>query len=115
MNLTKRNNGYYYIEFFDVIENRIKKVSTRTRNKKEAELYINRFQAKDVPNNSCQSISLSKFRDEYADFIGATHSKKYLSSIELAFRQLIRFAGNIQINSIKECRKGAYCNIVSRR
>lgn len=100
MNLIKRNNGYYYIEFLDVSTKRIKRITTRTKNKKEAELYLIRFQTPDESSNACQTITLSVFQDEYVSFIGATHSKKYLTSIKLSFRQLQKHVGNQQIGNI---------------
>ena len=43
---------------------------------------------------------LSKFRDEYINYVVATKSKCYLSSIKLSFRMLINFTGDVYLNSL---------------
>ena len=45
--------------------------------------------------------SLEDFKKEYINYIGKTHSKKYLSSIELSFRQLLKHTNNIALGNIK--------------
>jgi len=100
MILAKRNNGIYYIQFFDNEEQRIKRVSTSSRNKKEALKFLNNFNESFKSISSKQSISLINFKDEYVKFIGQTYSKKYLSSIELSFRQLLKFTNDISLKKI---------------
>ena len=43
MILAKRRNGIFYIQFFDNEEQKIKRVSTSSRNKKDALLFLNNF------------------------------------------------------------------------
>ena len=94
MILAKRKNGIYYIQYFDTEVQKIKRVSTSCRNKKEALKFLNEFDESLKSIAYRKSISLLDFRDEYVKFIGHTFSEKYLSSIELSFRQLLNFIGN---------------------
>jgi site-specific recombinase XerD len=100
MILAKRKNGIYYIQFFDNEEQKIKRVSTSSRNKKEALKFLNNFNESLKSISSNQSISLINFKNEYVIFIGQTHSKKYLSSIELSFRQLMKHTNDISLKKI---------------
>jgi site-specific recombinase XerD len=100
MILAKRKNGIYYIQFFDNEEQKIKRVSTSSRNKKEALKFLNNFNESFKSISSKQSISLINFKDEYVKFIGQTYSKKYLQSIELSFRQLLKFTNDISLRKI---------------
>jgi integrase len=100
MILAKRKNGIYYIQFFDNEEQKIKRVSTSCRNKKDAFLFLNNYSESLKSNYSQKSISLIDFRDEYVKFIGQTYSKKYLSSIELSFRQLLKQTNDISLKKI---------------
>jgi integrase/recombinase XerD len=97
MILAKRKNGIYYIQFFDNEEQKIKRVSTSSRNKKEALKFLNNYSESLKSNYSKKSISLIEFRDEYIKFIGQTYSKKYLRSIELSFRQLLKHTNDISL------------------
>ena len=100
MILAKRKNGIYYIQFFDNEEQRIKRVSTSSRSKKDALLFLNNFNESLKSISSKQSISLINFKNEYVKFIGQTYSKKYLSSIELSFRQLLKYIQDIPLKKI---------------
>jgi integrase len=100
MYLNKRKNGIYYIQFFDNEEQKIKRISTSSRNKKEALKFLNNFNESLKSNFSRESISLIDFRAEYVKFIGQTYSKKYLSSIELSFRQLLNHTNDISLKKI---------------
>ena len=47
-----------------------------------------------------KNILLSSFRDEYVEYISATKSKSYLSSVNLSFKLLIDFTGDVMINRL---------------
>jgi len=87
MNLAKRKNGIYYIQYFDSEENKIRRVSTSKRNKSDAFLFLSEFDNHLKSKTQIKYSTLSGFKDEYIRYIGKTHSTKYLSSIELSFRQ----------------------------
>ncbi len=75
-------------------------VSTKTTNHKDAESFLENFQiniSKPQPEK-IQNISLSKFLDEYIDFIQTSKSKHYVRSVKLSFNMLIKFTGDIYLN-----------------
>ena len=78
-------------------------VSTKTKDKAEAEKFLNSFKPDDFPPAAVQfqPITLSKFRDEYIDYIQVTKSKHYVRSIKLSFRLLIKYTGDIQFKQIR--------------
>lgn len=77
-------------------------VSTKTKDKAEAEKFLSSFKPDDFPPAAVQiqPITLSKFRDEYIDYIQVTKSKHYVRSIKLSFRLLIKYTGDIHLNKL---------------
>jgi len=100
MILAKRKNGIYYIQYFDEDENRIRRISTGARNKKDAYHFLSEFRLNLESRSSVKYISLKKFKEEYISFTSQTHSKKYLSSINLSFNQLLSFTGDVPLKQI---------------
>jgi len=92
MYLAKRKNGNYFIAYYDEIENRTRRVTTKTKIKKEALKFLSEFNANLEANQTIiEFITLQKYLNQYVEFIGNTHSKSYLRSIKLSFNQLISF------------------------
>jgi len=100
MNLLKRKNGFYYIQYFDIEENRIRRISTSEKIKKNAVKFLSEFRSNLKSRSLVKFISLKKFKEEYMIFMSRTHSQKYLSSINLSFNQMIRFTGDVPLKQI---------------
>jgi integrase/recombinase XerD len=100
MILIKRNNGIYYIQYFDEEENRTRRISTGARNKKDAYHFLSEFRLNLESRSSVKYMSLIKFKEEYISFTSQTHSKKYISSINLSFNQLLSFTGDVPLKQI---------------
>ena len=92
-----RRNGIYQIQYFDEEENRIKRVSTRTRRKTEATLFLSDFKRKILDEQKPNHILISSYAQKYKDYIHINFSKKYYDSVSLSFRQLIQFSGDIPL------------------
>ncbi len=83
-------------------------VSTKTKNLQEAYKFMANFSQKenDDPISTeeqrqhTKNIILSKFSNEYVEYIKATKSKSYLSSVNLSFKMLLDFTGDIFLNRI---------------
>lgn len=94
-------NGYYHIEYFDQQMNRVRRRSTKTRNKSEALKYLSDFR-----NNlrqlksSNRIITLQKFLEEYTQRNEHSATKDYQRSIKLSFKMLINNFGNIKLSSL---------------
>jgi len=86
---------YFHLQYFDEFENKKKRVSTGCTIKSEAIKFLIEFEKKSKSNLELLPKSLSDFSIEYENYIKQNLSKKYLEDVEITFRQLREFAGNI--------------------
>lgn len=97
MYIGKRKSGIYYVEYFDEVTSKICRVSTGARKKQDVLKYLATLKQKQLEQrtkiNQITSKKLSSFNDEYVIFMETTHSKKYITSIKLAFKKLEEFIG----------------------
>lgn len=105
MFLSKRDNGYFFIQYFDPKQSKIRRISTKTKEKKEAEHFLLDFKARLIPQNqenenSTNKITLENFKVEYVQYVEGSKSKSYSRSINLSFKQLIESAGNILLQDL---------------
>jgi len=102
MTLFKRSNGFYYYEYFDIAVRKKKRVSTKTKNKKDALKFVLNYKPKTSSNSQKKYITLHTFRDEYCSFVESNFSKKHSINVRLAFKFLVEFIEKdiplIQIN-----------------
>lgn len=91
---------FYQLVYF--VDGKRTTVSTKKTNLHEANKFLTNFRVspKDQPREKITSISLSSFKDEYVEFIKSTKSKKYVRSIELSFRMLMKNVEDIQLNRL---------------
>jgi integrase len=92
-----RRNMIYYIRYLDRYENRLKQVSTKTTNKRQAHQFLTNFEDELKHKKKLAFISLDNFRREYLDNIKILHSAKYYDSIRKTFNNLITNAGDIPL------------------
>lgn len=95
-----KKSPFYQITY--LVNGKRTTISTKTTIYSEAEKFLRNFQNKiDVPpQQKIQSITLSKFRNEYIDFIEVSKSKHYVRSVKLSFNMIINFTGDIYLNQI---------------
>lgn len=99
MFLTNRN-GVYYLNYMDTRTGLYKRLSTSTRTEREAYQFLESFSKQENLLNNSASIKVSTFQIEYINYIKKTHSPKYISSIELTFRKVIKHIGDIQLDKL---------------
>lgn len=100
MYISKRKNGFYFVEYLDPATNKIRRKTTKAKRKQEAILFLKEFEKElDLSKKNPQKM-VSEFANEYSDFVRDTFSKKYLSSVQLSFRKLIENIGNIKLTEI---------------
>ena len=100
MYISKRKNGFYFVEYIDPITNKIRRKTTKAKRKQEAILFLKEFEKElDLSKNIPQKM-LSEFAAEYSDFVRDTFSKKYLSSVQFSFRKMIENMGNSRMTDI---------------
>ena len=99
MFLTNRN-GVYYLNYMDTRTGLYKRLSTSTRTEREAYQFLESFSKQENSLKNSASIKVSTFQIEYINYIKKTHSPKYISSIELTFRKVIKHIGDIQLDKL---------------
>ncbi len=91
---------FYQLVYF--VDGKRTTVSTKTSNLTEAYKFLGRFKInpKEPLKEEPVLISLSAFKNEYLEFVKPTKSKKYVCTIDLSFRMLMNFTGDIQLNKL---------------
>jgi site-specific recombinase XerD len=99
MFLLKRKS-VYYVEYLDVEENRVRRVSTHQSIKRDAIKFLSDFEKNLKTQKSYKHIFLDDFEKQYSDYVKDNLSAKYYTSVKLSFRQLISFTGNIPLSKL---------------
>ena len=99
MFLLKRNS-IYYVEYLDVAENRIRRVSTHQRIKRDAIKFLTDFEKNLKAKKSFKHILLEEYERQYSEYIKTNLSAKYYQTVKLSFKQLIDFTSNIPISKL---------------
>jgi site-specific recombinase XerD len=100
MFLGKRSSGIYFVEFFDEINFKTRRVSTGTKNKKLATEFLRKIESKKYHSPFQKKILLNQFEEEYLQNFGCNFSSAYIKSIKLSFRQLRNYIGDIDISTM---------------
>jgi integrase len=99
MFLLKRK-GIFYVEYLDVEENRVRRVSTSQRIKREALKFLTEFENHLKTKKSFKHIFLDDYQKQYAEYIKTNLSAKYHTTVKLSFKQLIDYTGNIPLSKL---------------
>ena len=86
-----KRNGYYHLEYFDEQDNRIRRISTKSKSKPKALKFLLDFKGKQKESLQKKYISLSQFKDEYYKYVANTKSKGYIRTVNYSFDKLIKF------------------------
>lgn len=98
---TKRSPFYQLVYFKD---GRRRTISTRERTKAGAQQFLIEFKKSLEEKQISKKLSIEDFRDEYESYIEGSKSKSYLKSVQLSFRQLLQFVGNIYLSELTQQR-----------
>ena len=99
MFLLKRK-GVFYLEYFNAEENKIKRVSTRKRIKRDALKFLVDFEKKLKSKPAVNYISIEDFKIQYTEQVKINLSAKYYKNVDLSFRLLIEQTGNIALSKL---------------
>ena len=100
MFISKTKKSPFYQLTYDLNGKRTT-VSTKTSNIQEAYKFMANYQrGSDEPKARIDFISLSKFRDEYLEYIKTSKSKNYFLTVRNSFKRLTDFSGDINLNRI---------------
>ena len=86
-----KRSGYYQIQYFDEINNKVKRKSTGQKTKQNALKYLSEFRENQKNKPRSEIISLVRFRKEYETFASLNFSKKHTQNIKLAFDKLLGY------------------------
>ena len=98
MYLIRIKNGTYYVQFVDPNTNLKRRISTGTKSKAEALKFFKNFDS--GLTNEKDVLKISRFRDEYLKYVTNNRSPKYIKSIKLSFRQLLRYSKDIPLEDL---------------
>ena len=114
MFLFKRGK-FYHLEYFDQTENKMKRISTKYVNKKDALVFVNNFKAdlKKIPKANL--ISIRDFQSEYLEYVKINFSKSYYVTVEVSFRLLIREIGNVPLDKISYNQAEKFLTVTFKR
>jgi site-specific recombinase XerD len=93
--------GVYYIEYFDELENRVRRKSTRKTIKNDALKFLSDFKVKLSETPKLKFITLENLRDEYLALLKIKFSKNHFILSELSLRVFLEATGNIPINELR--------------
>ena len=86
MFLSKRKYGVYYINYKDELSGLMKKVSTKTKNKKEAQKFLFGFEKTTQEQNKSKFFTLSSLWDFVLDYVQSNLTKSTHRLYNRAFR-----------------------------
>lgn len=123
MFLSKSKKSPFYQITYEVNDKRTT-VSTKTSNKKEALKFLETFKFqllvddqkfKSIPVTKQNSISLSKFEEEYIKSVSLSKSKHYVRSVKLSFKHFKGFIGDLPLHKIELKQIDNFVNVVYSR
>ena len=92
-----KRGGIYYLAYFDEIENRNRRISTKKKKKPDALKFLTEFKKELNSRTHLEYISLERFKDDYFAYIRQTCSKSYLADVKTSFNILVEYVGNIPL------------------
>lgn len=101
MFLSKSKKSPFYQITYEVNGKRTT-VSTGTKSLSEAKILLASFNVSTATETKpkFKRILLSAFQNEYLEYIQNTKSKNYIRSVDLSFRMLIEFGGDIYLHNL---------------
>lgn len=94
MFLSKRNYGVYYINYKDELTGLMKKISTKTKNKKEAQEFLIDFEKTSYERDKNKFFTLASLRDFVLDYVKNNFTNSTHQLYRRAFREFISILGN---------------------
>lgn len=92
--LSKRKFGVYYINYKDELSGQIKKVSTKTKNQKEAQKKLFEFESSLKEQNKNKFFTLQSLSDFVLEYVHNNLSKSTHQLYKRSFKEFINIVGN---------------------
>lgn len=94
MFLSKRKFGIYYIHYKDELSGKLIKVSTKTKNLKEAQKFLVDFERTTVEQSKSKFFTLESLKDFVLEYIQSNLTKSTLQLYNRSFKEFIKIVGN---------------------
>lgn len=103
MFLSKHKNGYYYIYYSDQFGKR-KNISTKTKNKSEANKFLSNLSAelKKRAEKKIVPISLKKMIFEFLKYSESIHSYSHTISLKGTFKRMLNYFGDLPVDQLEK-------------
>ena len=95
-----KRGDYWHLEYFDEVENRKRRVSTKCKLKSDAMRFLTNFKVQAATKNKIKHISLNQFKNEYQDYVKHNLSVKYYNDVRTTFKKLEERFGDISLIKI---------------
>jgi site-specific recombinase XerD len=90
----------YHIEYYDGNQKKVRRISTGQKTKEGALQFVSGLKKSLKQKNNVSAPTVNEFYNDYKNYIGKSHSKSYLRSIDLSFKMFIEFIDNPKIDTI---------------
>lgn len=97
-----KRNGRYHIQYIDKTTHRVMRISTRSKTKKDALVFLTNFQeeVKKRQGERLAPILLSELSREVEEYSRQRHAKKTTEDYKSTFRIFVRHVGDIPLSSV---------------
>ncbi len=89
-----KRKGYYHLDYFDEVENRPRRTSTKCKVKQDALKFVANFKDELKAKNKAKFNTLKQFNTEYLTYVKSTLSKGYYKNVEFSFKLLTEKFGD---------------------
>ena len=86
-----KRNGVYQLQYLDEVENKVKRISTKSRIKSDALKFLSDFKKNLSKKEKVEYITLEEFRKVYLEYSNSAFSKSYVKrAIEYSFNTVLK-------------------------
>lgn len=108
-----KNSPYYQVIYFRKGKKTSK--STRKKRKSEALKFLSEFRQNIAKKEVIPEVKISQYHEQYKELMSRGHSLKYIRSIDLSFKMLKEFTGDIYISQITRPRAEDFISFTYKR
>jgi len=102
MFLSKHKNGFYYVYYIEPVTNKRKSISTKTKMKSEANLFLSEFnnELKERKKSKVIPTNLKDFIFRFLKYSESIHSINTTKTYKSTFKYFLDFFGNVELSNI---------------
>ena len=102
MFLSKHKNGFYYVYYIEPVTSKRNSISTKTKLKSEANLFLSDFnnELKERKKNKIILINLKDFIFQFLKYSESIHSINTTKTYKSTFKYFLDYFGNVELSTI---------------